>query len=45
MINASSGAKNAEITNYHAPLDFEEYLWARGYGEDAVSALRGYLDR
>ena len=27
------------------PLDFEEYLWARGYGEDAVSALRGYLDR
>ena len=27
------------------PLDFEEYLWARGYGEDAIGALRGFLER
>lgn len=27
------------------PLDFEEFLWARGYDEGAVSALRGYYER
>ena len=27
------------------PLDFEEYLWARGFGPDAISQLRGYFDR
>ena len=27
------------------PLDFEEYLWARGYGQDAADALRGFLGR
>lgn len=27
------------------PLDFEEFLWARGYEPGAVDALRGYLQR
>jgi uncharacterized protein len=27
------------------PLDFEEFLWARGYSEEALAALRGYLER
>lgn len=27
------------------PLDFEEYLWARGYGDEALLALRSYYDR
>ena len=27
------------------PLDFEEYLWARGYGEGAANELRGFLAR
>ena len=27
------------------PLDFEEFLWARGYDEEALALLRGYLDR
>lgn len=27
------------------PLDFEEFLWARGYSSDAVHLLKGYLDR
>lgn len=27
------------------PLDFEEYLWARGYDEAATALLRGYLER
>ena len=27
------------------PLDFEEFLWALGYGDAAVNALRGYLER
>ena len=27
------------------PLDFEEYLWARGYGEGALETLQGFLDR
>lgn len=26
------------------PLDFEEYLWARGYTPDAIGELVGYLD-
>ena len=26
-------------------LDFEEYLWAEGYGDDAVDILRSYYDR
>lgn len=26
------------------PLDFEEYLWARGYGEDQISVLRSCFD-
>ena len=25
-------------------LDFEEFLWARGYGEEAIASLRGYLN-
>lgn len=27
------------------PLDFEEYLWACGYGEESLAELRGYLER
>ncbi|WP_350454277.1 ATP-binding protein [Slackia heliotrinireducens] len=27
------------------PLDFEEFLWARGYDDHAIEALRGYFDR
>ena len=27
------------------PLDFEEFLWARGYRDDAIDVLRGHLDR
>lgn len=27
------------------PLDFEEYLWARGYTDESINLLRGYLDR
>lgn len=27
------------------PLDFEEYLWALGYDDEAIAALRSYLDR
>ena len=27
------------------PLDFEEFLWAKGYDQDATSQLRGYFDR
>lgn len=27
------------------PLDFEEFLWARGYSPEALSLLRGYFDR
>lgn len=27
------------------PLDFEEFLWARGYQSDAISLLKGFLDR
>lgn len=27
------------------PLDFEEFLWARGYAPEAVGALQGYLER
>ncbi len=27
------------------PLDFEEFLWARGYTEEAIASLRGYLER
>ena len=31
-------------TDYEmASLDFEEFLWARGYGDDAVEALLGHL--
>ena len=26
-------------------LDFEEFLWAYGYGEEAIAALRGYFER
>ena len=26
-------------------LDFEEFLWANGVSEDAISSLRGYFDR
>lgn len=26
-------------------LDFEEFLWAEGYGEDAISLLKSYYDR
>lgn len=26
------------------PLDFEEYLWARGYTQEATDSLRGYFD-
>lgn len=26
------------------PLDFEEFLWAYGYGEDTVSYLKGFYD-
>ena len=26
------------------PLDFEEFLWARGYSEKALDTLRGYLE-
>lgn len=26
------------------PLDFEEYLWARGYGEDDIANLREYYE-
>lgn len=27
------------------PLDFEEFLWALGYGDDALATLRGHLER
>lgn len=27
------------------PLDFEEYLWARGFDEQAVRTLQGFLER
>ncbi len=27
------------------PLDFEEFLWARGYQAEAIALLRGYLER
>lgn len=27
------------------PLDFEEFLWARGYQPEAVDVLRGYFER
>ncbi len=27
------------------PLDFEEYLWAMGYGDEAAGLLRGYFDK
>lgn len=27
------------------PLDFEEYLWAMGYDDSAIAALRGYFER
>lgn len=27
------------------PLDFEEFLWALGYGSDALATLQGYFDR
>lgn len=27
------------------PLDFEEFLWARGYDDAALGALRGYFER
>lgn len=26
------------------PLDFEEFLWARGYADPSIDVLRGYLD-
>jgi len=26
------------------PLDFEEFLWSRGYDDEAVAGLRGYLE-
>ena len=26
------------------PLDFEEFLWAYGYGEDTISYLKGFYD-
>ncbi len=32
-----------EITMYS--LDFEEFLWANGVGEDAIATLRGYFER
>lgn len=31
------------ITMY--PLDFEEFLWARGYDKASINALRGFFDR
>lgn len=27
------------------PLDFEEYLWAAGYGDAAIDTLRGFFER
>lgn len=27
------------------PLDFEEFLWAKGYDADAIEVLRGYFER
>lgn len=27
------------------PLDFEEFLWARGYRPEAIEVLRGYFER
>ncbi len=27
------------------PLDFEEFLWARGYNQAAIDLLRGYFER
>lgn len=27
------------------PLDFEEYLWGRGFDEQAISTLQGFLER
>ena len=27
------------------PLDFEEFLWARGYSPEAIGLLRGYFER
>lgn len=27
------------------PLDFEEYLWARGFSSDVVAVLEGYFER
>ena len=33
----------SEIIMY--PLDFEEYLWAKGYGEEQIKQLEGYFDK
>lgn len=33
----------SEIIMY--PLDFEEYLWAKGYGEEQINQLKGYFDK
>lgn len=33
----------SEIIMY--PLDFEEYLWAKGYGEEQIKQLKGYFDK
>ena len=26
-------------------LDFEEFLWAEGYGEDAIAVLKSYFEK
>ncbi len=43
--NATSVPVGYERQVEMRPLDFEEYLWARGYTDDAVATLRGYFDR
>ncbi|WP_283171128.1 ATP-binding protein [Curtanaerobium respiraculi] len=45
MENAPSLPVGYERQVTMRPLDFEEYLWARGYDENAIGLLRGYAHK
>lgn len=45
MANAPSLPVGYERQVTMRPLDFEEFLWARGYTQESLGLLRGYLDR
>lgn len=45
LVNAPSLPVGYERQITMRPLDFEEFLWAKGYDSEAILSLRGYMDR